>query len=204
MHAGCLILRLAVVRRSLTLQSDSQRIIFLRARCLGGREKEGLGRRQRQETLEIAGSPSGRRRDPQAVDRRDREIPRACIASRSTEPAQPVRLVRAVINHERVSRSEITPICPQRSMPSCMAVSSDGELRGAAELRPLGLGFAGQAEAALSVEKRWQSSTASARALLRRTLLAALQPRSYRLLQHMALPPCGESSHATARPQVRR
>src|SRR5580658_291170 len=56
-------------------------------------------------------------------------------------------------------------------------------IRGAAELRPLGLGFARQAEAAISVEKPWQSHGVGS-ALLRRTLLAA-RNRGYRVL-HMA------------------
>jgi GNAT superfamily N-acetyltransferase len=59
----------------------------------------------------------------------------------------------------------------------------DGELRGVAELRPLGLGFPRQAEAALSVELPWQSHGVGS-ALLRRTLLAA-RNRGLRLL-HMA------------------
>jgi len=59
----------------------------------------------------------------------------------------------------------------------------DGVLRGAAELRSLGLGLPRQAEAALSVEKPWQSHGVGS-ALLRRTLLAA-RNRGYRLL-HMA------------------
>ena len=48
----------------------------------------------------------------------------------------------------------------------------DGVLRGAAELRPLGLRLPQQAEAAFSVEKRWQSDGVGS-ALLRRTLLSA-------------------------------
>jgi GNAT superfamily N-acetyltransferase len=56
-------------------------------------------------------------------------------------------------------------------------------MRGAAELRALGTGFPGQAEAAISVEKPWQSHGVGS-ALLRRTLLAA-RNRGYRLL-HMA------------------
>jgi GNAT superfamily N-acetyltransferase len=48
----------------------------------------------------------------------------------------------------------------------------DGTLRGAAELRPLGSDFAGEAEAALSIEKEWQSHGVGT-ALLGRTLLAA-------------------------------
>jgi GNAT superfamily N-acetyltransferase len=59
----------------------------------------------------------------------------------------------------------------------------DGFLRGAAELRPLGVRFARQAEAALSVEKPWQSHGVGS-ALLERTLLAA-RNRGFRLL-HMA------------------
>jgi GNAT superfamily N-acetyltransferase len=56
-----------------------------------------------------------------------------------------------------------------------------GVLRGAAELRPLGR--LRQAEAALSVEKPWQSHGVGS-ALLQRTLLAA-RNRGFRLL-HMA------------------
>src|ERR1700691_470004 len=59
----------------------------------------------------------------------------------------------------------------------------DGAMRGAAELRPLGTRFPRQAEAALSVEKPWQSHGVGS-ALLRRTLLAA-RNRGFRLL-HMA------------------
>jgi GNAT superfamily N-acetyltransferase len=49
---------------------------------------------------------------------------------------------------------------------------ADGELRGAAELRPLGPGFAQEAEAAFSIETPWQSHGVGS-ALLDRTLLAA-------------------------------
>jgi GNAT superfamily N-acetyltransferase len=56
-------------------------------------------------------------------------------------------------------------------------------MRGAAELRPLGLRFPRQAEAAISVEKPWQSHGVGS-ALLGRTLLAA-RNRGFRLL-HMA------------------
>jgi GNAT superfamily N-acetyltransferase len=59
----------------------------------------------------------------------------------------------------------------------------DGEMRGAAELRALGLRHPREAEAAISVEKPWQSHGIGS-ALLRRTLLAA-RNRGYRLL-HMA------------------
>jgi GNAT superfamily N-acetyltransferase len=59
----------------------------------------------------------------------------------------------------------------------------DGMMRGAAELRPLGLHFQHQAEAAISVEQPWQSHGVGS-ALLRRTLLAA-RNRGFRLL-HMA------------------
>jgi GNAT superfamily N-acetyltransferase len=58
-----------------------------------------------------------------------------------------------------------------------------GMMRGGAELRPLGAKFPGQAEAAISVEKSWQSHGVGS-ALLQRTLLAA-RNRGYRLL-HMA------------------
>ncbi len=58
-----------------------------------------------------------------------------------------------------------------------------GMIRGAAELRPLGLRFPRQAEAAISVEKPWQSHGVGS-ALLRRTLLTA-RNRGFRLL-HMA------------------
>jgi len=56
-------------------------------------------------------------------------------------------------------------------------------MRGATELRPLGLRFPRQAEAAISVEKPWQSHGVGS-ALLRRTLLAA-RNRGFRHL-HMA------------------
>jgi GNAT superfamily N-acetyltransferase len=59
----------------------------------------------------------------------------------------------------------------------------DGIMRGAAELRPLGARFPRQAEAAISVEKRWQSHGVGS-ALLRHILLAA-RNRGIRLL-HMA------------------
>jgi GNAT superfamily N-acetyltransferase len=48
----------------------------------------------------------------------------------------------------------------------------DGELRGAAELRPLGSALAREAEAALSIETPWQSHGVGSE-LLDRTLLAA-------------------------------
>jgi GNAT superfamily N-acetyltransferase len=56
-------------------------------------------------------------------------------------------------------------------------------MRGAAELRPLGIRFPHQAEAAISVEKPWQSHGVGS-ALLRRTLLTA-RNRGFQLL-HMA------------------
>jgi GNAT superfamily N-acetyltransferase len=59
----------------------------------------------------------------------------------------------------------------------------DGVMRGAAELRQLGTRFPRQAEAAISVEKPWQSHGVGS-ALLRRTLLAA-RNRGFRQL-HMA------------------
>jgi GNAT superfamily N-acetyltransferase len=59
----------------------------------------------------------------------------------------------------------------------------DGMIRGAAELRPLGAQFPRQAEAAISVEKPWQSHGVGS-ALLRHTLLTA-RNRGVRLL-HMA------------------
>jgi GNAT superfamily N-acetyltransferase len=59
----------------------------------------------------------------------------------------------------------------------------DGVLRGAAELRPLGPGFAREAEAALSIETPWQSHGVGS-VLLDRTLLAA-RNRGVRKL-HMA------------------
>ena len=58
-----------------------------------------------------------------------------------------------------------------------------GMMRGAAELRPLGLHSPHQAEAALSVEKPWQSHGVGS-GLLQRTLLTA-RNRGFRLL-HMA------------------
>jgi len=59
----------------------------------------------------------------------------------------------------------------------------DRVLRGVAELRPLGKGFADEAEAAFSIEKDWQSNGVGS-ALLERTLLAA-RNRGIKLL-HMA------------------
>jgi len=59
----------------------------------------------------------------------------------------------------------------------------DGQIRGVAELRPLGTRPERQAEAAISVEQSWQSHGVGS-ALLRRTLLAA-RNRGYRHL-HMA------------------
>jgi GNAT superfamily N-acetyltransferase len=59
----------------------------------------------------------------------------------------------------------------------------DGVMRGAAELRPLGGDLPRQAEAAISVEKHWQSHGVGS-ALLRHVLLAA-RNRGVRLL-HMA------------------
>jgi GNAT superfamily N-acetyltransferase len=59
----------------------------------------------------------------------------------------------------------------------------DGALRGAAELRPLGRGFADEAEAAFSIETPWQSHGVGT-ALLERTLLAA-RNRGIKLM-HMA------------------
>jgi GNAT superfamily N-acetyltransferase len=58
-----------------------------------------------------------------------------------------------------------------------------GTMRGGAELRPLGLSLPGQAEAAISIEKPWQSHGVGS-ALLRRTLLTA-RNRGFQLL-HMA------------------
>lgn len=49
---------------------------------------------------------------------------------------------------------------------------AEGVLRGAAELRPLGPGFACEAEAALSIEAPWQSHGVGS-ALIERTLLTA-------------------------------
>lgn len=59
----------------------------------------------------------------------------------------------------------------------------EGTLRGVAELRPLGKGFANEAEAAFSIEEPWQSNGIGS-ALLERTLLAA-RNRGIKLL-HMA------------------
>ena len=59
----------------------------------------------------------------------------------------------------------------------------DGVLRGVAELRPLGKTFDGEAEAAFSIEKPWQSHGVGS-ALLERTLLAA-RNRGIKLM-HMA------------------
>lgn len=60
---------------------------------------------------------------------------------------------------------------------------ADGVLRGAAELRPLGPAFGGDAEVAISIEAPWQSHGIGS-ALLDRTLLAA-RNRGIRTL-HMA------------------
>lgn len=59
----------------------------------------------------------------------------------------------------------------------------DGILRGVAELRPFGSGFAEEAEAAFSIETPWQSLGVGT-ALLERTLLAA-RNRGIKLM-HMA------------------
>src|ERR1700678_4470304 len=59
----------------------------------------------------------------------------------------------------------------------------NGVMRGAAELRQLGVRFPRQAEAAISVEKPWQSHGVGS-GLLRRTLLAA-RNRGFRHM-HMA------------------
>jgi GNAT superfamily N-acetyltransferase len=59
----------------------------------------------------------------------------------------------------------------------------DGTLRGAAELRPIGLPIAHEAEAAFSIEKPWQSHGVGS-LLLERTLLAA-RNRGLKFL-HMA------------------
>lgn len=59
----------------------------------------------------------------------------------------------------------------------------DGTLRGAAELRPLGITLPDQAEAAFSIEQPWQSHGVGS-ALLDRTLLAA-RNRGIKLL-HMS------------------
>jgi GNAT superfamily N-acetyltransferase len=48
----------------------------------------------------------------------------------------------------------------------------DGALRGAAELRPVGSAFSGEAEAAFSIEHPWQSQGVGSE-LLQRTLLSA-------------------------------
>jgi GNAT superfamily N-acetyltransferase len=61
----------------------------------------------------------------------------------------------------------------------------DGVIRGAAELSRSGAPFSRQAEAAISVEKPWQSHGVGT-ALLRRTLLTA-RNRCYRLLQMACL-----------------
>jgi GNAT superfamily N-acetyltransferase len=59
----------------------------------------------------------------------------------------------------------------------------DGALRGVAELRPIGGGLPDEAEAAFSIERKWQSHGVGT-ALLERTLLAA-RNRGIKLL-HMA------------------
>ena len=69
-------------------------------------------------------------------------------------------------------------------------------MRGAAEVRPLGSEFPREAEAAISVEKAWQSHGVGS-ALLRRTLLAA-RNRGFRLL-HMACLADNRRMHQLAR-----
>ena len=73
-------------------------------------------------------------------------------------------------------------------------------MRGAAELRPLGIRLPHQAEAAISVEKAWQSHGVGS-ALLRRTLLDRAQSRlsapAYGLSR-------GKPAHAAARAKIRR
>ena len=79
----------------------------------------------------------------------------------------------------------------------------DGVMRGAAELRQLGVRFPRQAEAAISVEKPWQSHGVGS-ALLRRTLLAA-RNRGFRLCTWRALPRTGacSSSRVNSTPSCR-
>ena len=83
-----------------------------------------------------AGSSSRRRRDPQIVDRRDRQISRPCAASRSREPAQPVR--RRRVRRFRAPNMSILRIGLDAVVHGFFV---DGKMRGAAELRPLGLQF---------------------------------------------------------------
>lgn len=61
----------------------------------------------------------------------------------------------------------------------------DGVLRGAAELRPIGSRFSGEAEAAFSVEKAWQSHGVGSE-LLSRTLLVA-RNRGVKFLRMLCL-----------------
>jgi GNAT superfamily N-acetyltransferase len=72
----------------------------------------------------------------------------------------------------------------------------DGMMRGAAELRQLSARLPGQAEAAISVEKPWQSHGVGS-ALLRRTLLAA-RNRGYRNCTWLASPRTGACSSSPA------
>ena len=71
-----------------------------------------------------------------------------------------------------------------------------GVMRGGAELRPLGARFPRQAEAAISVEKPWQSHGVGS-ALIRCTLLAA-RNRNFRLLQWPVWPRTAACSSSRA------
>ncbi len=105
------------------------------------------------------------------------KVPRPYAAARSGKPAQPVRRRRIRRFHSQLRRSvDFAGRRRARFFPR-------RRVRGAAELRPLGTRFPRQAEAAISVEKPWQSHGVGS-ALLRRTLLAA-RNRGFRLL-HMA------------------
>ena len=67
-------------------------------------------------------------------------------------------------------------------------------MRGAAELRPLGLRFPRQAEAAISIEKPWQSHGVGS-ALLRRTIAHRAQSRLSGICTWRASPRTGACSN---------
>src|ERR1700722_3098850 len=142
--------------------------------CLGGRNKEGLNRRQRQEA-----------RGMQEVLPEGAVIRKLWIGETEKYREHVLRLdpqsrhsrFGGGVSDEFVEKYVDLSITLDAIVHGCFI---DSELRGVAERRPLGLGFPRQAEAALSVELPWQSHGVGS-ALLRRTLLAA-RNRGLRLL----------------------
>jgi GNAT superfamily N-acetyltransferase len=116
--------------------------------------------------------------DPQIVDRRNRQIPRAFVAARSREPAQSVRRrrVRRVRSQLRRSvdfaRSRRARLFPRRR-----------DARGRRAAARLALDSRDRRRRRSASSKPWQSHGVGS-ALLRRTLLTA-RNRGFRLL-HMA------------------